>query len=61
MRDLRNEMYASATIEEDKDNFGKTIPGYVTREEFNRKIKELEAKIRLLEAKINSSNGWDNK
>ena len=60
MRDLRNEMYASATrVEEDSVNGTKRIDmTYITREEFNRTIKELERKIAFLEAKLNSENGW---
>ena len=61
MRDLRNEMYASATrVEEDSVNGTKRIDmTYITREEFNRTIKELERKIAFLEAKINNScDGW---
>lgn len=60
MRDLRNEMYASATrVEEDSISGTKRIDmTYVTREEFNRTIKELERKIAFLEAKLNSENGW---
>ena len=60
MRDLRDEMYASG-IKEDEDNFGKTASNYVTREEFNRKVKELESKIRLLESKITGIDGWSDR
>jgi len=64
MRDLRDEMYASSINDDDSNVLGK-IKGmekeYVTREEFNRKIKELESKIRLLESKINGIDGWSDR
>ena len=61
MRDLRNEMYASSMHPDNDNSFGGTKRidmTYVTREEFNRTIKELERKIAFLEAKLNSENGW---
>ena len=64
MRDLRNEMYASAT-NEDRDNnlVEEDFSTYVTKEEFNRVTKLLERKITLLESKIANitGNGWDHK
>ena len=64
MRDLRDEMYASGIKDDDNNVLGKTKgmeKEYVTREEFNRKIKELESKIRLLESKINGIDGWSDR
>ena len=64
MRDLRDEMYASGIKDDDSNALGKTKgmeKEYVTREEFNRKIKELESKIRLLESKINGIDGWSDR
>jgi len=55
MRDLRSEMYASGINDDDNNVLGKTKGmeiENITREEFNRKIKELERKIALLESKI---------
>lgn len=64
MRDLRSEMYASDINDDDNNVLGK-IKGmeieYVTREEFNRKIKELESKIRILESKLNMLDGWSDR
>ena len=58
MRDLRSEMYASGINEDDETGLE---VGYVSRDEFNRKIKELESKIRLLESKINGIDGWSDR
>ena len=66
MRDLRNEMYASAT-NENKDNslveedFSNDT--YVTKKEFNEIVKIFERKIALLESKIANltGNGWNTK
>ena len=44
----------------DKKTESRMTPAFVTIEEFNRKIKELERKIALLESKLNNV-GWDNK
>ena len=62
MRDLRNEMYASAESKDisDTENELKTDMRYVTREEYFRKIKELERKIALLESRI-ENDGWGSK
>ena len=62
MRDLRSEMYASGISEDDETGLSSLKTGievgYVTREEYNRKIRELESKIRILESKINGIDGW---
>ena len=62
MRDLRSEMYASGINEDDETGLSSLRTGievgYVTREEYNRKIRELESKIRILESKINGIDGW---
>lgn len=68
MRDLRDEMYASGINDDDSDNdiFGGSrvvYKEYVTKEEFDSKIKLLERQIMVLEAKLHNinGNGWDNK
>ena len=68
MRDLRDEMYASGINDDDSDNDilgGSRVvyKEYVTKEEFDRKIKLLERQIMVLEAKLHNinGNGWDNK
>lgn len=64
MRDLRNGEYLSP-IQHSADDEDNTVElkgdfTWVTHEEYNRKIKELERKIAMLEAKINN-NGWADK
>lgn len=64
MRDLRDGKYLSP-IQHSADNKDDTVElkgdfTWVTHEEYNRKIKELERKIAMLEAKINN-NGWADK
>lgn len=68
MRDLRDEMYASGINDDDSDNDilgGSRVvyKEYVTKEEFDRKIKLLERQVAMLEAKLHNinGNGWDNK
>ena len=66
MRDLRDEMYASGINDDDDNVIGDSrvvYKEYVTKEEFNRKIKMLERQIAMLEAKLHNinGNGWDNK
>ena len=66
MRDLRNEMYAGTRSSDDEDSYtGRTTKidmTYVSRDEYERKIKELERKIAMLEARLNSnSDGWGTK
>lgn len=65
MRDLRSEIYASGISEDDETGLSSLKTGievgYVTREEYNRKIRELESKIRILESKINGIDGWSNR
>ena len=66
MRDLRDEMYASGINDDDSDNDilgGSRVvyKEYVTKEEFDSKIKLLERQIMVLEAKLHNTNGWDNK
>ena len=66
MRDLRNEMYAGTRSDDEEDSYmggtTKVNMQYVSREEYQRKIKELERKIAMLEARLNSnSDGWGTK
>lgn len=65
MRDLRDGEYLSPIQHnaDDEDNITKLKGDFtwVTREEFNRKIKELERKIALLEARNNFDDGWGRK
>ena len=64
MRDLRDEMYASGIKDDDGDVLGGSrvvYKEYVTKEEFDSKIKLLERQIMVLEAKLHNTNGWDNK
>lgn len=66
MKDLRDEMYASAM--ENENSALDHIMGdsrvvykeYVTKSEFDRVVKMFERKIAMLEAKINN-NGWADK
>lgn len=65
MRDLRDGKYLSP-IQHSVDDEDTTVElkgdfTYVTREEYNRKIKELERKIALLEARNNFDDGWGRK
>lgn len=63
MKDLRDEMYASATNPDDDSYAGgakQNDPKYVTKFEFDRVVKMFERKIAMLEAKINN-NGWESK
>ena len=56
-------MYASSEGTFEKDHKSESSFGgeYVTKSEFDRVVKMFERKIAMLEAKINSSSGWDNK
>lgn len=60
LKDLRdlNENLNNYSAEEVKDI--QMDMHFVTRDEYNRKIKEIERKIALLESKLNN-DGWGNK
>ena len=66
MRDLRNEMYQSAStnadiLKEEPEQDYYASGNYVGREEFNRVVKGLERRINILESKLNALSGWDTK